>query len=38
MVLEPKLASVNGTQLEYVEVGEGSPIIFVHGHMSDYRT
>jgi len=25
MVLEPKLASVNGTQLEYVEIGEGSP-------------
>lgn len=38
MTLEPKLASVNGTQLEYVETGEGSPIIFVHGHMSDYRT
>ncbi len=38
MDLEPKLASVNGTQLEYVETGEGSPIIFVHGHMSDYRT
>ena len=38
MALKPKLASVNGTQLEYVETGEGSPIIFVHGHMSDYRT
>jgi len=38
MALETKLASVNGTQLEYVEIGEGSPIIFVHGHMSDYRT
>ena len=38
MDLEPKLASVNGTQLEYVETGEGSPIIFVHGHLSDYRT
>jgi len=38
MALEPKLAYVNGTQLEYVETGEGSPIIFVHGHMSDYRT
>ena len=38
MVLEPKLASVNGTQLEYVETGEGSPIIFIHGHLSDYRT
>ena len=38
MALEPKLASVNGTQLEYVEIGEGSPpIIFVHGHLSDYR-
>ena len=38
MTLEPKLAYVNGTQLEYVETGKGSPIIFVHGHMSDYRT
>ena len=35
---ELKTTSVNGTQLEYVEKGEGSPIIFVHGHMSDYRT
>lgn len=38
MALEPKLVSVNGTRLKYVEAGEGSPIIFVHGHMSDYRT
>lgn len=38
MNLEPTLTSVNGTQLEYVDTGEGSPIIFVHGHMSDYRT
>ena len=38
MILETKLASVNGTQLEYVDTGKGSPIIFVHGHLSDYRT
>lgn len=38
MALEMKRASVNGTQLEYVETGKGSPIVFVHGHMSDYRT
>lgn len=38
MALKPKLVSINGTQLEYVETGEGSPIIYVHGHMSDYRT
>ncbi|PWQ98042.1 hypothetical protein DKW60_08865 [Leucothrix pacifica] len=38
MNLEPTLTSVNGTQLEYVDTGEGAPIIFVHGHLSDYRT
>ena len=36
MNLEPTLTSVNGTQLEYVDTGEGLPIIFVHGHLSDY--
>ncbi len=29
---------VNGTALEYVEVGSGEPLIFVHGSASDYRT
>ncbi len=31
-------ANVNGTPLEYVEVGEGEPLVFVHGSASDYRT
>ena len=29
---------VNGTELHYAEQGEGAPVIFVHGGLSDYRT
>jgi non-heme chloroperoxidase len=29
---------VNGTRLAYVEEGEGIPLIFVHGSISDYRS
>jgi pimeloyl-ACP methyl ester carboxylesterase len=31
-------AEVNGTSLEYVENGEGQPLVFVHGSASDIRT
>ncbi|NOJ48288.1 alpha/beta fold hydrolase [Bradyrhizobium archetypum] len=34
---EVKRASVNGTELVYVEVGQGEPVIFVHGGLQDYR-
>jgi non-heme chloroperoxidase len=34
---EVKLISVNGTELAYVEFGQGEPIIFVHGGLQDYR-
>lgn len=32
-----KRISANGTELAYVEVGQGEPIIFVHGGLQDYR-
>jgi non-heme chloroperoxidase len=34
---EPKQVSVNGTVLAYVELGQGEPVIFVHGGLQDYR-
>lgn len=30
--------NVNGTALEYTEIGAGEPVVFVHGSASDYRT
>jgi non-heme chloroperoxidase len=32
-----KRVSVNGTELSYVEAGQGEPVIFVHGGLQDYR-
>jgi pimeloyl-ACP methyl ester carboxylesterase len=32
-----KQVSVNGTQLAYVEAGQGDPVVFVHGGLQDYR-
>ena len=32
-----KRISANGTELAYVEVGQGEPVIFVHGGLQDYR-
>jgi non-heme chloroperoxidase len=34
---EIKRISANGTQLAYVELGRGEPVIFVHGGLQDYR-
>lgn len=34
---EAKVVSVNGFNLEYMDVGRGTPIVFVHGSISDYR-
>ena len=28
----------NGTQFEYIEQGQGEPVILVHGALGDYRT
>ncbi len=33
-----KTAKVNGTALAYREQGEGEPVVFVHGGLSDLRT
>ncbi len=33
-----KTATVNGTTLAYREEGEGEPVVFVHGDLSDLRT
>jgi pimeloyl-ACP methyl ester carboxylesterase len=33
-----KTATVNGTTLAYREQGQGEPVVFVHGTMSDLRT
>jgi non-heme chloroperoxidase len=32
-----KRVAVNGTELSYVEAGQGEPVIFVHGGLQDYR-
>jgi non-heme chloroperoxidase len=37
MADEIKRISANGTELAYVELGKGDPIIFVHGALQDYR-
>jgi len=34
---EVKRVSANGTELSYVEAGQGEPVIFVHGGLQDYR-
>ncbi len=31
-------ANVGGNTLEYVEQGQGTPVVFVHGGISDWRT
>ena len=33
-----KTIPVNGINIEYMDVGEGEPVLFVHGSISDYRT
>jgi pimeloyl-ACP methyl ester carboxylesterase len=35
--LEEKQMQVNGVSLSYIEQGEGTPVIFVHGAFSDRR-
>jgi len=32
-----KRVTANGAELYYVEVGQGEPVIFVHGGLQDYR-
>lgn len=37
MTAAVNLAHVNGVDIEYVEQGEGPPLVFVHGYISDHR-
>jgi non-heme chloroperoxidase len=37
MADEVKRISANGTEFAYVEVGQGEPVVFVHGGLQDYR-
>lgn len=30
-------ASINGTELAYIDRGQGQPVVFVHGGVGDYR-
>ena len=34
---EVRRISANGTVLAYIELGQGEPVIFVHGGLQDYR-
>jgi hypothetical protein len=38
MADEIKRVSANGTELAYVELGKGEPVIFVHGRLQASRT
>jgi pimeloyl-ACP methyl ester carboxylesterase len=34
---ETRTVTVNGTELTYIERGTGTPVVLVHGQLSDYR-
>src|SRR5665811_2228553 len=34
---ELKTLELNGYKISYIDIGEGEPIVFVHGAISDYR-
>ncbi len=36
--IELKSVGVNGTTLHYIDRGQGTPVVFVHGALGDYRT
>lgn len=36
--LQPRTIEVNGAELHYVDHGQGDPVLFVHGSVSDYRS
>jgi non-heme chloroperoxidase len=37
-VPEVKSVLINGDDIHYIDKGEGIPVVFVHGALSDYRT
>ncbi|MGA9100032.1 MAG: alpha/beta hydrolase [Methanotrichaceae archaeon] len=38
MPIEAKKIAINATELRYIEQGNGVPILFVHGSLTDFRT
>ena len=34
---QPHTILVNGTELTYIEQGDGDPVVFVHGSLADFR-
>jgi hypothetical protein len=36
--VRPKTVRVNGATLNYIERGQGTPVVLVHGTLGDYRT
>ncbi|MGQ2182044.1 alpha/beta fold hydrolase (plasmid) [Bradyrhizobium barranii] len=36
--MKTKEARVNGLTLHYIELGQGTPVVLVHGTLEDYRT
>jgi pimeloyl-ACP methyl ester carboxylesterase len=34
----PRRVVINGAELHYIEQGRGSPVVFVHGGLGDFRT
>lgn len=34
----PSIQLIDGTQLEYIEQGQGEPVVLVHGTLGDYRS
>lgn len=35
--MNPRIVSANGTELSLLDEGQGSPIVFIHGALCDYR-
>jgi pimeloyl-ACP methyl ester carboxylesterase len=33
-----KAILVNGDSINYIDIGKGDPVVFVHGALGDYRT
>src|SRR4026208_660443 len=34
---EVKAVFVNGDSIHYIDIGKGTPVIFIHGALGDYR-
>ena len=36
--MKTKEVQINGLTLHYIELGQGTPVVLVHGTLGDYRT